>query len=217
MSLLALAAVTALDNKAEELSLKRHQARAPSRSGVPRSPQLRRWASRTASSDTATLQAHVGLDELSNARGQGSPIEHAVAVIPRMMERAFASMAVLKRRKAAGTLLAGACRTVEEAWNTSRLQRRAELCMAQGSPYSQRFTQLAAPFVGYDAYMHTAILAHTCVDVASIASDVDDDILELLEFVASALALAAQPRLDDFPLAGEAGLVMTMKQDFNLD
>ncbi len=64
----------------------------------------------------------------------------------------------LQRRMAAGTLLAGACRPTEEAWNAARLRHLAELnCPAEVA--QGRFPlDWKAPFIGYEAYQNAAAM-----------------------------------------------------------
>jgi hypothetical protein len=78
------------------------------------------------------------------------------------------AMASLERRKAAGTLLAGACRPHELAWCAATTTHADALAAdvpnaAARVPWTAEETSAWTAYVGYDAYMITALLAlHLC-------------------------------------------------------
>ncbi len=82
--------------------------------------------------------------------------EQALAYAQISMQLLPFGMEVLLRRRAAGTLAAGACRPVEVAYFDSVLRRRAQPVGPTGKQY---VSVIYAPCVGYAVYLFAAILA----------------------------------------------------------
>jgi hypothetical protein len=86
-----------------------------------------------------------------------------------------AAMASLERRKAAGTLLAGACRPYEMAWSAATTAHAAALdaklpnAAARVPPTADELSAWTA-YVGYDAYIRTAAIA---LQLCALCTDVD--------------------------------------------
>ena len=108
----------------------------------------------------------------------------------------------LERRKAAGTLLAGSCRPVEELYNSSRQSQRADGV--------NKGTAWQTPFLGYDTYMLAAFI---CVSSAvSVWRHCPRDAAEvLIAFIASAADVMALPRESRSALNSEVALVHALQ------
>jgi len=125
-------------------------------------------------------------------------------------------MAVLDRRKAAGTLLPGSCRPVEEAFQKAAARLELEL---QGCTQADAAESAAAlaPYVGLETYFCVAANVAYMVNNtnkgalarAFVLSDEQKHTAYL--FVADALDLMARPRDFDTWLAGEPGLVRELR------
>jgi len=123
------------------------------------------------------------------------------------------AMAVLERRKAAGTLLQGSCRPVEEAYQIHVTRHILEL---QGDTQAMEMTPVVyAPYVGVETYFRVAssvafMLINTGVFVRTfLLSDEQKNTAYL--FIASALDLMARPRDYNSWLSGEPGLVGNLR------
>jgi hypothetical protein len=124
-------------------------------------------------------------------------------------------MAVLDRRKAAGTLLPGSCRPVEEAFQKAAARLELEL---QGCTQADAAESAAAraPYVGLETYFCVAAnVAYMLCDLdflksAFVLSDEQKHAAYL--FVARALDLMARPRNFDSWMTGEPGLVEELRK-----
>ena len=194
MSATALAAITALDNKAHELRKKGKYTRAL---------EKRREAVAAAQAlgledclITATLQVEEVDDLLYHMQSPAlSSTEKCAALWGAAALLNAAVVPPLTRRKAAGTLLAGACLPVEVAWNAARLQHRFPGDFGGTVTQMQRYVTSAAPFIGYEAYMKAATHVLTCADCVS-GLDTDGVKVQLLDFLTSATELMLLPRSD---------------------
>ena len=124
-------------------------------------------------------------------------------------------MAVLERRKAAGTLLPGTCRPVEETYAMTVKRHSLELA-GSTQAWAGKEGALLAPHVGLETYMRVAACAafmlsnlHFC-ERAFVLSDEQKHTAYL--FVASALDLMTLPRNYGGWLAGEPGLVRNLRE-----
>jgi hypothetical protein len=124
-------------------------------------------------------------------------------------------MAVLDRRKAAGTLLPGSCRPVEEAYQTAA--KWQELKLEGNTPASAAVEAVvAAPFVGVETYMCVATFVGVILNNAGVSDEClvvlsDEQTLAGYLFVASAVDLMALPRNFDTWLTGEPGFVKQLR------
>jgi hypothetical protein len=126
------------------------------------------------------------------------PADRAQALV-----RAYAALpdvlAVLQRRRAAGTLLAGGCTAREEAW---WLVQQVQIATVHGLLLKRAAVEHFAPLMGYELYMITATVALGAVSRAvdeRIAAVAPEQLPVLCGFAASAAELLAQPR----PLANQ--------------
>ena len=125
-------------------------------------------------------------------------------------------MAVLERRKAAGRLLPGTCRPVEEAYYLSMSRRDGEL-FGHTPAYAAERAALLAPFVGVEMYFRVASsLAYMLNNMetlmlkrAFVLSDEQKHAAYL--FLASAVDLMARPLELDAYLAGETEIVKELR------
>ena len=128
----------------------------------------------------------------------------------------FITMEALGRRKAAGTLLPGSCRTLEVEWNALR-HRSAIEEFSSDSAFRDRFVSDGAPLIGYEAYLIAAAVAATFIvgSAAPVsASEIDSSIVQLLEFVTSAVNLMALPRRDDVTVTDEVAFIKIVSHYF---
>ena len=203
MSASALAAISALDNRAEELQKACHYARAAEKRGAAVAA-----AQALGHADcliVALLQTQEATDLFANASAQHVDLLARFDGLRRAVELTRAAVAVLKRRKAAGTLLPGACRPVEEAWNAGRLLHRAGQAAGKRNAAMQMYASMATPFVGYEAYLLAASVADVCA-CGTTGADEAEAVTELLTFVGSAIELrppAARPAARCRGAAGE--------------
>jgi hypothetical protein len=126
-------------------------------------------------------------------------------------------MAVLERRKAAGTLLPGTCRPVEEAYHMAAVRNNLKLDgWTQASAAEE--AAVLAPYVGIEtcflvatsvAYMLT-YMDSLMMKRAFVLSDEQKHAAFL--FLASALDLMSRPRDYESWLAGEPGLVHHLRK-----
>ena len=178
-----LAAVSALENKASELVVKTHWARAAEkRAAAVAAAQALGY---TDCLITAWLQANLASLYISHAFTSASADVDVEAALRSALLVLHAAVETLKRRKAAGTLLAGACRPIEIAWYDSKIQSKVR---------SEGVADFASAwrgcFIGYDAYLAAASALLTYCQYL----DSFDFAAELTDFVVSAIDLVMQPR-----------------------
>ena len=197
MSAAALAAVTALGNKAFDLGKKGHFARA-----IEKYAAAVESAQALGYSDcliTATLRGNEAMMSLGHGCAPGVPDTDPIGEWERAIQLLLPAISTLRRRKAAGTLLAGACHPWEEAWAASQLRH-------------QKRTASVACFVGYEAYLEVAVIVLSLVQVIDQTSR-RELILELAEFAVSAADLVLLPRRDGaFVLGGELRFVSSLSR-----
>lgn len=186
----ALDRVTALDAQAFRLSKKTHFARCADKFGEAAT------AAKALGFEDCLIVAMLQADELdARMTLMGSPgVEpiHQKLALANVFLLLTSLFDTLRRRRDAGTLLAGACRPAEVAWNKAR--QRARDPHGELNPY-----EWMAPFIGYDAYLTTAaictdVIALVCATGAEKQSKLTYPV-ELAEFVASAVELLVKPRL----------------------
>jgi hypothetical protein len=112
------AAVSALDAKAFKLCDKGHFARGAEAYGV--AAAAAQALGHVDCLVTALLQVDEAHTRITHTRLPGVGDDDLVAALTRTYDLLGTAVATLQRRKAAGTLLAGACRPAEEAWNRAR-------------------------------------------------------------------------------------------------
>jgi hypothetical protein len=195
MSEAALAAVSALDNKAYELENKGHYARAL---------ELRREAVAAAQAlgfadclITACLQLAQIDTWLRHSAAVGELEAGAQMAQHGGVELLRAAAATLQRRKAAGTLLPRACRPTEEAWHAAKFRHHSavhqgpraalqmrDYCAADDAP-------LFGPFHGYEVYLTASSWAAKFI---SWLHQQGGDTSQLLQLVVSGVDLMLQPQ-----------------------
>jgi hypothetical protein len=116
----------------------------------------------------------------------------------------------LQRRRAAGTLLAGACRPAEVEW----LQCTYEHILQHDSD-GRAAAVFIAPFVGYTAYLEAASVAATILLINNTGdfSATQQQLRACLPFIADAAELMMQPRIhEEYSLAREGRLVSSLRE-----
>jgi hypothetical protein len=150
-----LSRVIALSTKGRELSLKAHDARAAEKFGraaeeaekaLPVPDCLVMCWLREEQLDS--LQRHAIASAATPADANDALREAFLRLLPSVM-------AVLDRRKAAGTLLPGSCRPVEEAYAMARRQHDMEIQGIQQAD-AARTASVFAPYVGVETYLCVA-------------------------------------------------------------
>ena len=205
--------LTALAHKGFELVLKGHNARA-----VEKFRLAAEEAEKALSPDCLVscalrfqqLQALICHATASAAR----PADADDALREVFLRLQPSMMAVLDRRKAAGTLLPGSCRPAEEAYEMDASRHNMELQGATRALAVKR-SALLAPFVGIDTYFRAATCAahmlvqREAIKRAFVLSDEQKHAAYL--FVVSAVDLMTLPRDLDSWLCGEPGIVRELR------
>jgi hypothetical protein len=141
--------------------------------------------------------------------------EAASAADKQRFQILLAAMATLERRREAGTLLAGVCRSwPEEEWYGQFMQHRRHVKKPEQSYTPEQLARLVQ-FVGYDAYL---FVAGSAIVAASEPLNSSLDVLAfagcLKNFALAAFDLFEQPRRilwRDIPLASEVVFSSTMQ------
>jgi hypothetical protein len=172
-------------------------------------------AARARQAEDCLIVAYLELNEaqqiLANLSTQ-QPVEFVDAFSTVAVKLLPSAARVLQRRLAAGTLLPGACRPIEEAWFSVYRERRDAACgRAKESPREQR---LFAPFVGYLTYMAAGALATDLLSTVSGSALPVDHMRMLYALVTSAVDLVAQPRPASPPLQQVVSLRLQGEQSF---
>ena len=124
-------------------------------------------------------------------------------------------MAVLDRRKAAGTLLPGCCLPAEEVYHTASARYALTLQGLKQAVVAQQAAVLA-PYLGVDTYVRVAadvafmLMNVDAMKVVFVISDEQNTAAYL--FLASALDLMARPRDYQLWFPGEPGLVQILRE-----
>ena len=150
----ALRAVTALTNKGNELMYKSHFARSAEKFGAAADA-----AQALGHADcliTANLRAHAANMLLSSTQAPGVSLDDKVAIFLRIPPLLRSAIPMLLRRKAAGTLMAGACRPHEVEWSRLTWGHWSEIEAAAAGLLDWEWK---APYVGYEAYLTAATVA----------------------------------------------------------
>ena len=210
MSSRDLSRVLALTQKVAELHRKEHHARAVEKSAAAIS------AAQELAQEDCLVVVHLQLLHITalneHAQTPGLAVEALSQALYQPLEMVLAVIEALERRRAAGTLLAGACRSwPEEEWYGEYLQRREALNRQE--PYTPEELALLVKLVGYDAYLMAAAAATNAMMVTLFYE------LPCVEpfarFILGAIDLFEQPRLKlwkDFSLASENMVTVTMQQ-----
>jgi hypothetical protein len=212
-----LSRVTALAHKGVELTLKGHDARAAEKlrlaaeeaeQVLPDPDGLVMCVLRV--QQLEALLGHATASAAEPADADDALREACLRLLPSVM-------AVLERRKAAGTLLPGSCRPVEETYQLDVMRHNVEL---QGGTRALAAENAAilAPYVGVETYfraaasvafllnnMNTLTLKH-----AFVLSN--EHIDAGFQFLVSALDLMALPRDLDRRLRGEPAIVNQLRE-----
>jgi hypothetical protein len=197
MSAAELARVNALEQQAYALKRKGHYARAAEKLGAAvQAAQALRIPDCLV---TAWLQAYqasfwvLRADVPGMADADGS----YAALVQRTLDLTLGgAIPTLQRRRAAGTLLPGACQPLEEAWYAARLRNWAQLRFPEDAVlHSAAAHQKEARHLGYEAYMKAATVAlHNASVLVRVGEH--DLVRRLVEFVVDAAELLAQPQRD---------------------
>jgi hypothetical protein len=206
-----LASVTALTRKAALLSSQGHFARAAEKSAAAVA------AAQSLQHPECLIVANLQLDEscwLSLHADACSAQADAKAAYQRIYSVILpAVMATLQRRKAAGTLLPGACRAHE-----TTLFGHLQECRSDNPAYTPAFLADMGSLIGYVTYVGAAeiVMAGPLLQpmfhnncVVSLPPLPEGQLAAQRALVLSALELVRQPRVLDTTcrLGGEAGLV----------
>ena len=210
-----MSSVLALSLKGRELTMKGHHARAAEKYRLAAeeaekallSPDsLVTYALRYHQLDA--LVYHAKISAVKPADADDALRKAFLSLLPSVL-------AVLERRKAAGTLLPGSCRPVEEAYHLATKRRGLEL---QGCTQARAAENAAviAPFVGIEIYIRVAATAAFMFNnMASLVlvSVVPNEQMctACLSFIASALDLVMLPRDHVMWLCGEPELVHQLR------
>jgi hypothetical protein len=162
MAAVDLSRVVALVNKATTLESRGHWARAAEIYAVTAAQALQQPDCVI----VAHLQALHANALLGHATTAGVPEARRVELLrSAFLELLPAAMASLERRKAAGTLLAGACRPHEVAWHAAKSAHGLALAAKMPTNVAPRVPPTAAEisawsaYVGYYAYIVTATIS----------------------------------------------------------
>jgi len=178
----ALAAVSALEKKACELSDKGHFARAAEKLGA--ALVAAQALSLTDCLVTAWLQisqCEVLAHEVFSPLRRVLSVDERVATLDKFEELLYSAISTLQRRRAAGTLLPGALHPLEEAFNATRLKLWIE--SAVGSVPST-----AAPLFGVETYLYAGAVTS---DFVKLLRE-NGASLQLARFVATAADVMVQ-------------------------
>jgi hypothetical protein len=207
MATVDVSRVVALTVKAETLTCRGHWARA-----------AETYAEAVAAAQAlqqpdcvivAHLQASHADALLGHAETAGVPEARRVD----LMRSAFldllpAAMASLERRKAAGTLMAGACRSYEAGYCAAVMLHAETLARAAKTPNAATPRRRVVPptaeamsavtaYVGYDAYMRTAAIAlELCSLATGLYSVVPCTLLNLTEATATECSVFVESAFD---------------------
>jgi len=209
-----LSRVTALAVKGYELSLKGHNARAAEKFRL--AVEEAEKALPDPDCLVTCLLRHEQLHALlRHASSAAKPADANDALREACLRLLPSVMAVLERRKAAGTLLPGSWYPAEEAYQTAMALHCLELDgLTQAS--ARKNAVALAPQVGVETFIRVAAaVAYMLNNMGTLqrvfvlsVEQIDADYL----FVASALDLMAQPRaFDTLLLTGEPGLVRELR------
>jgi hypothetical protein len=208
MAAVDVSRVVALTNKALTLTSRGHFARA-----------AEKFAEAVAAAQAlqqpdclivADMQAAHAQALLGHARTAGVPEARQVELRRSAFLELPAAMASLERRKAAGTLLAGACRPYEVAWSAAKLAHANTLGAykpnAAARVPSTAITSAWAAYVGCDAYMLTAGMA---LRLCALATDTYfARVLNLSEATVVACSVFVERAFDMIQLRTEGASVL---------
>ena len=219
----ALSRVIALTNKGTELGLRGHHARAAEKFSLA-AEEAERGPSAggpdcliTAALRTDQIDALLGYSTASAAK----PTDANDVLRKACFHLLPAVEDVLQRRKAAGTLLPGTCRSDEVAWFKAE-RRHCRLLQGMSLTEVEEGSTRIAPYVGYTTFMRLAasvafvlnnIVAFKCALNLS-NEELDAHICKAMLYLASALDLMTLPRpeLDETWMAGEPEVVRLTKE-----
>jgi len=212
-----LTRVIVLARKGEELALKGHNARAAEKFRLA-AEEAEKALSVPDSLVTCTLR-HEQLDALLRhaTSSAATPADADDALREACLRLLPSAMAVLECRKAAGTLLPGSCRPIEEAYHVATKRHIMELEGCTRAFAAERSAVLAH-YVGLETYFRVASSAAymlknmetRMMKRAFVLSDEQKHTAYL--FVARAVDLMARPRDYNSWLPGEPGLVDELRK-----
>jgi len=210
MSSRDLSRIVALTSKAHELQMKGHFARAVEKSAAAIA------AAQELAQEDCLVVTHLQLMQVSALKGYEVTPGIAADTVSAACEQGFqmllTAIATLERRRAAGMLLAGACRSwPEEEWYGQFLQHREVLNNC--APWTPEHLAVLAHFVGYDAFLLAAAVAGLAA-MNPPAGTASSDVLTCLHFALRAIDVFEQPReiLNDYPLNSEQILTSLMQK-----
>ncbi len=203
--------VIALAHKGEELSMKGHDARASEKyrlaaeeaeTALPGPDSLVSCSLRE--QQLEALLSHATASVVEPADADDALREALLCLLPSVM-------AVLERRKAAGTLLPGTCRPEEEAYHKASRRKNLELQDCPQAVIAEKAVYFA-PYVGVEAHLRAAVSVVYMLNVTCPFALSEAQIQAALLFVVSALDLMTRPRDVDDWLAGEPDFVRELRK-----
>jgi hypothetical protein len=208
MSSRDLSRVVALSCKAYSLQEKHHFVRASEKFAAATA------AAQELSQVDCLVVTHMRLMHVVTLHGYaqtpGLSAEAASAATKQAFEMLFGAIATLERRREAGTLLFGTCRSwPEEEWYGQFLQHRLQLFGERA--YTPKELALLVKFVGYDAYIYVA--ASAVLGMNPFERRPASEIQALGRFALSAFELLELPRHEfmDHMLDSETALTTVMQ------
>jgi hypothetical protein len=209
-----LSRVTALSHKGCDLVLKGHNARAAEKFSRA-ADEAEKTLLFPDSLVTCSLRVHQLDALLGHATSSAAKPADANDVLREACLHLLPSvMAVLERRKAAGTLLPGSCRPVEETFQVAVKRHNLEFQGWTRASAAREAAQLA-PYMGVGTYIRVSTsVAFMLINMIRLQHAYvlsDEQIDSALLFLASALDLMARPRDYDTWLAGEPELVRLLR------
>ena len=197
-----LSRVIALTNKGTELALKGHHARAAAKLALAAEEAERVLPGSQDCLITAALRAEQIDTLLSYSTASAAKPADANDVLRKACFHLLPAVVdVLERRKAAGTLLPGTCRSVEVAWFKAE-RRHCRLQQGMSLTAAEEGSTRSAPYVGYTTFMRIAAsLAFVLNNIVAFKytlnlSDEEMDVhtSKAMLFLASALDMMTLPR-----------------------
>lgn len=214
-------AVLALVKKAMSLEVAGHFAR--------RSEYVRRALSAAEARGVqdclvvATLQYSVASEIYDDAHHMHKADPTIRLPVEPILSLTMAAAATMQRRRAAGTLLAGCCRTDEVLYAKHVSAYSAMLCDQQaiGTDSTTRVAHdrcasLASNF-GYMTFLQVASLACVIVSTTSTTLEERHKCLCIITLIADAIELMMQPRNENFAISVEGVLVMRVQSRMEVD
>ena len=210
-----LSRVIALSHKGNDLARKGHDARA-----AENFSRAAEEAEKTILSPDCLVLCMLRQEQIEAllrhaTRPAAKPADADDAVREAVLRLQPSVMAVLERRMAAGTLLPGSCRPVEERYQMPAMLHNLGLDRGRTQAWAAKGAAIAASYVGLEAFFR---VASSLAFVLYSANDLKPAVVLSNEqayagclFLTSALDLMTQPRDLDTWLPGEPELVRHLR------